>query len=446
VNVLKQAAMLLVAGLLSSAAGAQQMQGASPQATAPGNRAQKTLTIQEAEALALENNPRITVGKLRALQAREFVREARSALWPEAHLSLTAVDANPGSRIAAGALTNPALYSRAAAGATVSQLITDFGRTSNLVSSSQFQAKAEDQNAMATQQDVILAVDEAFYNTLETQALLKVAQQTVNARQTLVDQVQALRDAKLRSDLDLSFGKVNLARARLLVLESNNSYQASLSTLSAILGYPDRQDFKLIEPEPATSAPPESEPAPLIQKAMQQRPEILALQNELTSAEKFSKAEHDLWWPTVSAAGTVGQVPTRDDHVPSWWGAVGVNVNIPVFNGFLFNARGKSADLETESKRKQLQEEQDSIARDVRNSWLDTQKAYARLGVTEQLREQANLALDLAQARYKLGLSSIVEYSQAELQKTDADLQGTDAIYQYRLSQIVLGYQMGERR
>ena len=82
---------------------------------------------------------------------------------------------------------------------------------------------------------------------------------------------------------------------------------------------------------------------------------------------------------------------------------------------------------------------------DVRNSWLDTQKAYARLGVTEQLREQANLAWDLAQARYKLGLSSIVEYSQAELQKTDADLQDTDARYQYRLSQIVLGYQMGER-
>jgi outer membrane protein len=436
-------AVLLVLVGACGAAAAQKMPGFPTTTPAQG---QKTLTIQEAEALAVQNNPRITVGKLRALQAREFVREARSALLPEAHLSLTAVDANPGSRIAAGALTNPSLYSRAAVGATVSQLITDFGRTSNLVSSSQLLAKAEDQNALGTQQDVILAVDEAFYNTLETQALLKVAEQTVNARQILVDQVQALRDAKLRSDLDLSFTKVDLSRARLLELESTNNYEASLSTLSAILGYPDRQDFKLIEPQLPISAPPESEPTPLIEKAMRQRPEILALKDEVASAEKFSKAEHDLWWPTVSAAGTVGQVPTRDDHVPSWWGAVGVNVNIPVFNGFLFNARGKSAGLETELKRKQLQDEQDSIARDVRNSWLDTQKAYARLGVTEQLREQANLALDLAQARYKLGLSSIVEYSQAELQKTDADLQDTDARYQYRLSQIVLGYQMGERR
>ncbi len=415
----------------------------SPQAEASTG---KSLTLQEAEAIALRNNPQITVGKLRALQAREFVREARSALMPELHLSVTGVDSNPGSRIAAGYLTNPILFPRAAAGASVNQLITDFGRTSNLVSSSQFRANAEDQNALATQQDIILAVDEAFYNTLETHALLQVADDTVKTRQTLVDQVQALTDAKLRSDLDLSFSKVDLARAKLLLLESNNNHEASLSTLSAILGYPDRQNFRPVEPDQQASAPPLLDATQLIQKAMQMRPEIQAMQNEVTAAEKFGRAEHDLWRPTVNATGAVGQAPVRDDRIPSWYGGVGVNINIPVFNGFLFNARAKSADLETEMKRKKLQDMEDNLARDVRNGWLDTQKAYARLTVTQQLLEQANLALELAQARYKLGLSSIVEFSQAELQKTDADLQDTDAKYQYRLTQIVLAYQMGEHR
>jgi outer membrane protein len=258
--------------------------------------------------------------------------------------------------------------------------------------------------------------------------------------------VQALTDAKLRSDLDLSFSKVDLARAKLLLLESNNNYEASLSTLSAILGYQDRQEFKAVEPEQQTAAPPLLDATQLILKAAQQRPEIQAMQNEVTAAEKFGRSEHDLWWPTVNATGVVGQAPVRDDHIPSWYGGVGVNINIPVFNGFLFNARAKSADLETEMKRKKLQDMEDNLARDVRNSWLDTQKAYARLTVTQQLLEQANLALELAQARYKLGLSSIVEFSQAELQKTDADLQDTDAKYQYKLTQIMLAYQMGERR
>jgi outer membrane protein len=438
---------LMMVFALAATRGASQGQTGMPAggSTPPGAE-EKLLTLQEAEAIGVRNNPEITVGKLRALQAREFVREARSALMPNVNLSITSVDANAGSRLAAGSLTNSILFSRTAGGASVTQLITDFGRTTNLVSSSQFQAKAEDQNAIATQQDIILAVDEAFYNTLETHALLQVAEDTVTTRQTLVDQVQALTDAKLRSDLDLSFSKVDLARAKLLLLESDNNYEASISTLSAILGYRDRQNFRAVEPEQQASAPPALDATQLIQKAMQLRPEILSMQDQVTAAEKFGRSEHDLWFPSVNAAGVVGQAPVRNDQIPSWYGAMGVNINIPVFNGFLFNARAKSADLDTEMKRRKLQDLEDNVARDVRNSWLDTQKAFARLTVTQQFLEQANLALELAQARYKLGLSSIVEFSQAQLQKTDADLQVTDAKYQYRVTQIMLAYQMGERR
>jgi outer membrane protein len=421
----------------------------TPQGSAPGNPGSstsgRTLTIREAEAMALQRNPDITVGKLRALEAREFVRQTRSALYPTADLSLTGVGAEAGSRIAAGYLNNPVIYPRAAAGVSVGQLITDFGRTPNLVSSSEFQAKAEDQNAVATQQQIILAVDVSFYNTLETKALLHVAEETVNARQLLVDQVQALTNAKLKSDLDLSFSKVDLARARLLLLDSKNNYEAAITSLSAILGYPERQDFAPVEPV-EQAMPPAPDAAPLIQQALQQRPEVKSLQDEITAATKFSKAEHELWWPTVSASGAVGLAPVRDEHISSWYGAAGVNINIPVFNGFLFSARAKSADLETERKRERLLSLQDNVARDVRNSWLDTEKTFERLTVTKQFQEQANLALQLADSRYKLGLGSIVEYSQAQLQKTDADLQDADAHYQYLVSQIVLAYQMGVTR
>lgn len=436
----------LLLGMCSGTVAAQKAPAQPTQTAGPrANSGGRTLTLQEAEAMVVQRNPQITVGKLQALEAREFVREARSAMLPQAGLSVTAVDTNPGNRISAGYLTNPTVYPRAAAGASVSQLITDFGRTQNLVSSSVFAAKAQDENAIATQQQIVLAVDEAFYNTLETKALLHVAEETVSARQNLVDQIQALTNAKLRSDIDLSFSKVNLARAKLLLLESQNNYEASLSTLSAILAFPDRQNFAPVEPE-TQATPPSVDPVPLIQEALNQRPEVRALQNDVTAASKFSKAEHDLWWPTVSANGVVGSAPVRDDHISNWYGAVGVNINIPVFNGFLFNARAKSADLETEMKRKKLQDLQDNVARDVRNSWLDTQKAYERLSVTRQLREQAGLALELAAARYKLGLSSIVEFSQAELEETDAELQDTDAHYQYLVTQIMLAYQMGITR
>jgi len=423
------------ASSVSAAASVPQSQQ-SPQA--PGN----PLTLQQAESLALRNNPQITIGKLRALEARQYVRETRSALLPTAYLSLTAVDSEPGSRIAAGALNNPTIFPRAAAGATVSQLLTDFGRTSNLVSSSELQAKAADQNAAATTADITLAADRSFYSCLDTRELVKVAQGTVDARQLLVDKVQALANAKLRSDLDLSFTKVDLARANLLLLEARNNEQSCLATLSAILGFPDQQPFDLIDPaQPGTPAPPAPDAQPLIQQALRQRPEVSALQYQVASAQKSSSAEHDLWRPTIGALGVVGTTPVRDPAItPNWYGAVGVNINIPVFNGFLYNARAQTADLQTEVARQKLSDLRNNIARDVRIAWQDTNRAYERLAVTRQLREQASLALDLAQTRYNLGLASIVEYSQAELAKTEADIADTDANYSYRLTQITLAY------
>jgi outer membrane protein len=397
------------------------------------------LTLAQAEALALKNNPQITIGKLRALEAQQYVRETRSALLPTAFLSLTGVDSRSGSRIAAGALNNPSVFPRAAAGATVTQLITDFGRTTNMLSSSEFQAKAEDKNAAATAADITLAVDQAFYNSLETRELVKVAQQTLNARQTFVDKIQALTSAKLKSDLDLSFAKVDVARAKLLVLESSNNYQTSLAALSAILGYQDEQDFQLVQPSEPTT-PPVPDPQPLILQAFRQRPEVDALQYQIESAQKNSAAEHDLWRPTVSALGVVGIAPVRDPAISNWYGAVGVNVNIPVFNGFLYSARARTADLQTEVVRQRLADLRNNLARDVRTSWEQTNQAYERLSLTRQLREQADLALDLAQQRYSLGLGSIVEFTQAELGKTEADIADTDATYQYRLTQIVLAY------
>ena len=143
------------------------------------------LSVKDAEALALKNNPAISVARLNALASRQVTREASSNLWPQAYGNLTAVDARANSRITAGALNNPSVYTRAAGGATVTQLITDFGHTTNLVASARLQARADEQSAAATKQDVLLAVDQAFYSSLQTHAVLQVAEQTVASRQLL---------------------------------------------------------------------------------------------------------------------------------------------------------------------------------------------------------------------------------------------------------------------
>jgi outer membrane protein len=398
------------------------------------------LAVKDAEATALKNNPAISVARLDALASQQVVREVRSNFWPQAYANVTAVDARNNSRITAGALNNPIIYTRAAGGATVSQLITDFGHTSNLLASARLQARADEQSAVATREDVLAAVDQAFYNAQQTHAVLRVAEQTVASRQLLADQVSALTKSKLKSELDLSFANVNLAQAKLLYLDALNNDKAAIASLSAILGYSTVESFELVSDTEAL-APPPADVDPLIADAFARRPEILALEFESEAAEKIHLADRDQMYPTISALAAYGDSPVRDDRVYGPYGAVGVNLQIPLFTGFRYSAQSREAELRAQAMRQRLADLRNRISRDVRTAWLTASTAFDRVNVSQQLLGQANLALDLAQTRYKLGLSSIVELSQAQLQQTQAEIGSAQAEYEYRLALALLRYQ-----
>jgi len=274
--------------------------------------------------------------------------------------------------------------------------------------------------------------------------LLKVADQNVNTRQTTETQISELTKNKLKSTLDLSFADVNLSQAKLLQLDARNNVDSTMAALDAVLGLDRQVTYELVEDSAPLSAPP-TDADQLLQLALQQRPDLQALNYSRQAAIKFSHAERDQKLPTISAAGTVGIVPIRPAvyYLNNWWGGIGVNMNIPVFNGFLYSAQAKEASIRAQAASEQSRDLRDRIARDVRTAWLASNTAYQRVAVTAELLTEANLALKLAQTRYQLGLSSIVELSQAQFQQTDAAIGNTDAQYQYRLALATLSYQTG---
>src|ERR1035441_161947 len=119
-------------------------------------QAPQKFSLQEAEQIAIQNHPRIQAATQLASVAAAQVQEARSSYYPQAYGSLTGVEAENNSRIAAGGLNNPIIYDRFAEGLVVSQLVTDFGRTHELVKSSNLHAKAQQENVTATRADVLL--------------------------------------------------------------------------------------------------------------------------------------------------------------------------------------------------------------------------------------------------------------------------------------------------
>jgi outer membrane protein len=402
----------------------------------------------EAETLALKNNPRITADRLLALAAGQVTRETGSAELPQIYGAITAEKAEDGSRISSGALTDSRLYTHAGAGGTLSQLITDFGHTRNLVASNKLQQKAQDKTALATEQDVLLATDDAFYRLLNAQSLLEVAKATVAARNNVRDLTAALTKSALKSDLDLNIAAADLSQSQLLQLDAENAVASAGAALGALLAAPPDTVYQAVE-DPTSAPPPPPSPdsaTALNSEAQAQRPDLQALHLNAQAYQKFARAQQLQYLPTISALGIGGYTPVAPDgiFVPKWYAAGGVNLSVPLFTGFRITAQAEEAHLRQKATEKQAQNLSDTIARDVRIAMLNAQTAFRRIAVADEFRKQTAQALALAQTRYKLGLSSIVELSQAQLQSTQAAVTAVNSRYDYLLALRSLDYAKGQ--
>jgi outer membrane protein len=401
----------------------------------------KQLTLKDAQAIALDNHPQIGSAQFRAKAANQVITQFRAAQLPTFFTSMTVAGAGDNERIAAGGLNNPTILSRYSNGISMSQLLTDFGRTKNLIKSSQLHATAQERDVDAAKADVLLQVDQAYYNALSARAVLQVAEETVKERQVVFDQVSALAKSKLKSALDVSFANVNLSEAQLLLLKAQNDLKAANANLSLALGFPNDQDFDLSEePLPADAS---SDLAGLIDEAIKNRPELASLQLDRDAAFKFAKAEKALNLPTISMVTAAGYTPIHVDGLSNHYTAGGINISIPVFTGHLFSARQAEANFKAQAADKDVAQLQNRIVRDVKLAWLNAQTAQQRLDLTAKLLDQAALSLDLAKTRYDLQLSSIVELNQAQLNMTQAEIDHARAKYDYQSQRALLDYQVG---
>jgi outer membrane protein len=429
--------------------------GSSQSQTAPSNQEQPlinpstaaiSITRSDAERIALKNNPRITASRLLALAAGQVTRETRSGELPQISVAITAERAEDGSRIGAESLTDSRLYTHAGTGGSLSQLITDFGHTRDLVATSKLRQRAQDQTALATEQDVLLATDQAFYRLLNAQSLLDVAKATVAARGDVQNLTSALTKSALKSDLDLNIASADLSQSQLMELDAENGVASASAAVAAVLAAPADTVYLAVEDSDGTPPPPPDRSAAINASAQTQRPDLQALRSNAAADQKFAAAQKLQYLPTVSALATGGITPVAPDgvFVPNWYAAAGVSLTLPLFTGFRIDAQAQEARLREKAAEKQAQELSDTIGRDVRVAVLNAQTAFRRIGVADQFRKQTAQALALAQTRYKLGLSSIVELSQAQLQSTQAAVAAVNARYDYLLALRSLDYARGQ--
>ena len=400
------------------------------------------LTLPEAVDLALKNNPRVDAARLDALASAETPTQIRSNFYPQLSANLAGSAAPDATRIAMQALQNPTQLSKLGAGLTVSQLVTDFGRTSKLAESAAFLNKADQQTARATRTQIVLQVNQAYFAALRAQAIHQVAEKTLSTRQTILDQVNALAENRIRSELDVRFAQVSVEEARLLLTQVVNERQSADADLAVAMGLRAPQRFELVEPDAGDTN--NLDPAHWIDEAIRQNPEAEQRRYVLEAALSRVVAEKRAYYPTISAMASAGVVPAHSNlWVRDNWAAVGFNIGLPVFTGKLLSSRKAEAELRAESARKTLSDAENRIARDISVALLGIQNAQERVRVSQQLVERSQQALDLARARYDLGLSSIVEFTQAQLALINSEIQLSAARYDVELQRAILSFHAG---
>jgi outer membrane protein len=401
------------------------------------------LTLPEAEELAIRNHPRLRASMLSADAAKEGVVQAKAPLRPLLVGNVTGAVADHLSQAAAGGLNAPGLFSRFASGFAVSQTLYDFGRTNSLVRTAENRVAALNEGAVAVRAELRLEVRRAYYAALLAQASVRVAEQTLTSRQVVLKQVSSLAKSALRSTLDVGFAEVASSEAELMVTIAQSNRQTAMVDLLAAIGDAGRSDYELQDAGPPEVLPADMEP--MVQQALH-RPDLEARRLQLRVLRNFADSERRLLYPTLTGSAMAGVAPLHSQNLRPRYGSVGVNLSIPILNGGVNESRRREAEVRVQIAEQEIKDLEIRATSEVRKAWQSANDAYLRLAVAAKLQEQARRTVRLAQTRYDLGLSNIVELTQSELSRTSAEISGITARYEYYMRRASLDFVSGALR
>lgn len=395
-------------------------------------------SLETARQQARAFHPSLTVAQLQTLVADEEITRSRSRFLPSlTALGSVAAAGSQNTRLYAGGLNNPIIFSRGAVGLVVTQLITDFGRTARLLDGAKARQRAAEMELALAGLELEFQVGLAYLTALEAKAVSRAAAQAVRARGLLVTQVRTLAAQELKSELDVAFAEVTAREADLLALQAVNDLQAARVRLTALTGESQLDAYRLEEPRPEN--PELAESGGFVARALESNPEIQQLRAMAVAAGAFSKAEQARRRPSILAIGAVGLVPLTENRFPPMeddYAAGAVTLNMPLFAGREIAAASRAAKFQAEQAHEVLEEAEIRVVQAVRVAGLTLENARRRQELTSTMVATAEQALQLARLRYRAGTSSMVELSQAEMTFTAAEIEHAQArleVYRQRL-------------
>ena len=442
----KTEALLVLITLIMAGPGAAGTAGAA----ATGG----SLNLNQAIDLALQENPAIKQSRENVAAARYNIGVARSAYLPQVNFvsnyfygnAFPGASNRPGTSGTSGsagsigglAVTNFYLYQFQA-----NQLIYDFGKTPGLIDESRASFGQSQQDYAGSRQQVVLDARTAYFGYLAATRAQKVQEETVRQNQELLKQAQGFYQVGLKAKIDVTKAEANLYQAQANLIQAKNNVQLAQVSLMTALGL-KTWPFSQVEDMLEVMTPPRSLEE-LRSQALQRRPEI---QKNLHQQE-FNKASLQVaragYFPTLTSNAAYGWQSLDQPFatLPSNW-YVGAAMTFPLFEGFstAYSVNQNKAQLRASVENYEVLRL--NVTKEVNQSYLNVKTGWELIRATKKALEAARENLRLAWGRYQAGVGTIIEFTDAQVQFSQADLNFVQALYNYRVYEAQLDKAIGK--
>jgi outer membrane protein len=409
----------------------------------------QTIALDAAIDLAVRSHPAEAAARANVDVASARIEESRAPYLPQVvgtaqYQRMTANPTHRPNTPQLGSQSWTQTYDYFTLGGTASQLIYDFGQTSNRWGSAQASEAAATHSEHAVQVQIITNVRKAYFQARALRDLIGVASDAVTNQEMHLKQIEAEVGAGMRPEIDQVTGETSLANARVQLISAQNAYDLACATFNQTIGQSTATRY-----EPGTDEMPmiAEEDAPLdrlLESALHDRPELASFAKQRQAQEKIIAATWGGYGPNLQAqASLAGTGVALDNLAPNWW--VGALLTWPIFQGG--QSRGQVAEAQATLRAIQAQEDafRLQVRIDVEQATLAVRAARATLTATGLALENAKRQLRLAESRYAAGMGGVIELSDAQVTQTQTAAQEIGARFSLASARASLLGALGRR-
>jgi outer membrane protein TolC len=405
-------------------------------------------TLNDAWARAAQQDRGLAAVRSQAEAAQLDASAARAQRWPTLAVggSYTWLDESPAFDFAFTGLPiiAPPLFGGddfAMGAATLSVPLFTGGRISSSIAAAEARGRGAGAQVLGAEQDVKLAVAEAYVDVLRARRSLAVAESNVRTLEALVSDIGAMYERELVPKNDLLAVQVALADARQNRLRTANAAEIAQAAYNRRLGEPLDRVAELDETLPAPDALP-TDLGPLVQHALEQRTELAALGEQAKAYGQLARVERARLLPQVSLSGGYNYLENQflDDEE---FAVAGVGVQWALFDGGQARKRAAALERNRRATEEQRADAESVIALQVREAWLGVEETGQRVQVTADAVDQAEENLRIARERYGAGLGTQTQLLEAETLRVQALTNRDNAVLDAGLARLRLARAVG---